>query len=116
MAATLLLDRENWDLAADAAGNIAVATEPYSIVQDVASACRLFRDELWYGGNRGIPYFQQILGQYRPTSILKEQLRAQAMTVDGVLSATVYLSDVKDRVISGQIHIVTANGTEVVSI
>lgn len=116
MAATLLLDRSSWDLCADAAGNIAVATEPYSIVQDVASACRLFRDELWYGGNRGVPYFGQILGQYRPVSVLKEYLRAQAMGVQGVLSATVYLSEIEGRVMSGQIHIVTANGMEVVAI
>lgn len=34
MASTLLLDTLAWDLAVDAAGNIAVATEPYSLAQD----------------------------------------------------------------------------------
>lgn len=34
---TLLLDQKSWDLTLDAAGNIAVAAEPYAIAQDVAS-------------------------------------------------------------------------------
>ena len=39
---TLLLDLTNWDLLVDASGNIAVASDPYSVAQDVASAVRVF--------------------------------------------------------------------------
>ena len=63
---TLLLDRTQWDLVQDANGNIALATEPYARAQDVASACRLFRGELWYDTAAGIPYFEDILGKSPP--------------------------------------------------
>lgn len=116
MGNTLLLDRKNWDLCIDAAGNIAVASEPYSIVQDVASACRLFTNELWYGGDRGIPYFEQILGAVRPFGILKEKLRQQALSVPGVLSAVVYITDAGNRTIGGQVQITTSTGSHVVTL
>lgn len=114
MATTLLLDRTAWDLTLDASGNIALAAEPYSILQDVASACRLFAGELWYGGTAGIFYFDQILGRYQPIQILKDQLVRAALTVPGVLSATVFLTAVVGRAIGGQVQIVTSAGVAVV--
>lgn len=114
MATTLLLDRIAWDLALDASGNIALASEPYSILQDVASACRLFQGELWYGGTQGIFYFDQILGRYQPIQILKDQLVRAALTVPGVLAATVFLTAVVGRAISGQVQITTTDGAAVV--
>ena len=39
---TLLLDTLRWDLCLDVHGNIAVASDPYSVAQDVASAIRTF--------------------------------------------------------------------------
>ena len=50
VAATLLLDRTTWDLCLDANGNIAMATGPYAIAQDVASAVRL-----WHDTTKGVP-------------------------------------------------------------
>ena len=44
---TLYLDPQSWDLVLDAAGNIAMAKDPYAKAQDVASACRLFSGELY---------------------------------------------------------------------
>lgn len=114
MAATLLLDRTVWDLAVDAAGNIALATEPYSVIQDVASACRLFQGELWYGGTDGIFYFEQVLGRYQPIQLLKDQLSRAALAVPGVLSVVVYLTAVVGRAISGQVQVTTGTGTFVV--
>lgn len=114
MAATLLLDRTAWDLAVDASGNIALATESYSTLQDVASACRLFQGELWYGGTDGIFYFEQILGRYQPIQILKDQLVRAALTVPGVIAATVFLTAVVGRSISGQIQVTTGAGVSVV--
>lgn len=114
MAATLLLDRIAWDLCVDASGNIAAATESYSTLQDVASACRLFPGELWYGGTDGIFYFEQILGRYQPIQILKDQLVRAALAVPGVLAATVFLTAVVGRAISGQIQVTTRAGVSVV--
>jgi hypothetical protein len=51
-ATTLLLDRAIWDLSLDANGNIAIATGPYAIAQDVASAVR--RGELRHNTTKGV--------------------------------------------------------------
>lgn len=111
---TLLLDRTAWDLALDTAGNIAVASAPYATIQDVASACRLFQGELWYGGTDGLPYFESVLGKYQPTQILKDGLIRAALSVPGVLSAVVYLTAVTDREIRGQVQVRTGEGVLVV--
>lgn len=116
MASTLLLDREAWDLTVDAVGNIARTDETYSTIQDVASACRLFQGELWYGGTDGLPYFDQILGEYQPIQVLKDGLVRAALSVPDVLSATVFLTAVVGRQISGQIQIVTPGGDAVVTL
>lgn len=110
---TLLLSRDTWDLTADAAGNIALATEPYSIVQDVASACRLFVGECYYDTTKGIRYFEQILGHAQPIAILKAQLVSAALTVAGVESAVALLSDISDRTVTGQVQAKLSDGTSV---
>lgn len=108
---TLLLDRTLWDLTLDINGNIAMASEPYSIAQDVASACRTFLGECYYDTSQGVPYFQEILGQTPPLSVLKAALIAAAMTVPEVQSVVVYISSVVGRNVSGQIHVITTSGT-----
>lgn len=104
MAATLLLDRANWDLALTASGDIAVAAEPYSLEQDVASECRVFQGEAWYDTSLGIPYLSQVLGQAVPVQLLKEYLAGAAKRVPGVSDVTVYLSAISGRKLTGQIQ------------
>lgn len=104
MATTLLLDRTNWDLCLDAAGNMALASEPYSLEQDVASECRVFEGECYYDTSRGIPYLTSILGRPVPVQVLKEKLAQAARRVPGVRTATAYLTDISARSISGQIQ------------
>lgn len=116
MATTLLLNRDGWDLCIDAEGDIALASEPYSITQDVASICRLFLGELWYDTSRGISYFQQILGQAISLTYIKSALQNAALTVPGVLQATAYIEALGDRSITGQIQIVTADGPAIVTL
>ena len=101
---TLLLDLTNWDLLADANGNIAVATEPYSRAQDVSSAIRLFKGELWYDKTKGIPYFEKILGHMPPVSIVKAEFMRAALTVPGVVSVEVILNAVQGRNLTGQVQ------------
>ncbi|OIN06070.1 hypothetical protein BFS86_19875 [Shewanella algae] len=110
MASTLLLDTLAWDLAVDAAGNIAVATEPYSLAQDAASAIRLFKGELYYDTSQGIPYFNQILGQAPPISLIKSYFVNAALTVPGVVKARCFITSWTDRVITGQVQVEDANG------
>jgi len=108
---TLLLDRDLWDICLDINGNIAMASDPYAIAQDVASVCRTFLGEVYYDTVQGVPYFQEILGQNPPLSVLKAALIAAAMTVPEVKSAVVYISSVVGRNVAGQIQIVTTTGT-----
>lgn len=107
---SLLLDRTVWDLVLDTSGNIAVATEPYAIAQDVACACRLFAKELWYDTNKGIPYFSDILGHWPPLEIVRARLTKAALTVPGVVSAQVVISEFKNRTIVGQVQFIDTTG------
>lgn len=107
---TLLLDRTAWDLVLDAAGNIALADEPYSIAQDVASAVRTFTGECWYDTQLGIPYWQQILGQWPPIVLVKAKLVDAALTVPGVVSAECVIVAFSKRKLTGQIQVVDENG------
>jgi hypothetical protein len=107
---TLLLDRTTWDLCVDANGNIAMATPPYSIAQDVASAIKLFSGELYYDTSQGVPYFSQILGHFPPLALMKAQFVAAALTVPGVASAQCFISSVTDRKVSGQVQITDTAG------
>lgn len=92
---TLLLDRTPWDLALDSAGNIALASEPYSQVQDVASACRLFEGELYYDTSKGAPFFAQ---NFEPNETLNASLVRAAKTVPGVSAANIQFTRTKARI------------------
>jgi hypothetical protein len=111
MATTMLLDRTLWDLTLDSSGNIAIASEPYSIAQDVASAIRLVQGELWYDTTQGIPYFGQILGELPPIAFMKAQFVAAALTVPDVVSAVCFITGFSNRTITGQVQIVDTSGT-----
>lgn len=107
---SLLLDVSIWDLVADAAGNIAVCTDPYAIAQDAACAIRLFQGELWYNVVPGIPYWTTILGHFPSVPYLKSQFVAAALTVPGVASAVCFISSIEGRKVTGQVQIVTTTG------
>lgn len=104
MASTLLLDRSANDLCLDAGGNIAVATEPYSQAQDVACECKVWAGECYFDTTRGLPYADQILGQFQPVQLLKQKLAAAAELVPGVTGATIFLTAVTARAIGGQVQ------------
>lgn len=108
---TLLLDRTAWDLVLDSHGNIALASPPYALEQDVASAVRLFLGELWYDTTKGIPYFEEILGQLPPVSLFTSYIEKVALTVPGVVSARCVISSFQNRAISGEIQFIDDSGT-----
>lgn len=111
MASTLYLDRDQWDLAVDGNGNIAMASEPYALCQDAASECRTFQAECFYDQTKGIPYLSQILGKSTPIEYTKAQLVAAALNVPDVVSARAYLTSSSDRKLGGQIQITDSSGT-----
>lgn len=115
MADTLLLDTASWDLVLDVQGNIAVASQPYSLAQDAASACKLFQGELYFDTTQGIPYFTQILGQLPPLALIKQRLVEAALTVPGVTAAKVFISGFSGRRLSGQVQITDEAGITTVA-
>jgi hypothetical protein len=109
---TLLLDTVLWDLTVDAAGNIARATEPYALAQDVSSAVRLFLGELWYDDTQGIDYEGKILGKSPPLAVFQEYMVVAALTVPDVVSAVCIVEsyDFATRHVEGQLQFVDVNG------
>lgn len=110
MAASLLLDVVAWDLCLDARGNWALAADPYAVVQNVATACRLVQGEAYYDTTRGVPYFPDIFGGPYAPQLIKSDMEAMAGMVAGVEEATCYLSALTDRSLSGQVQVQTAYG------
>lgn len=113
MAQTLLLDLSAWDLTVDIDGNIAIASLPYSAVQDAASSIRLFLGELWYDTTQGVPY-TQILGQPANLSFLKRQFSDAALTVPAVVEAVTYITGLTNRGLSGQVQLTLVDGSNAV--
>jgi len=112
---TWLLDWETGDLCLDAAGNIAVASAPYSISQDIATQLSTFLGECWYDSTQGVPYWQQILGQRPPASYIAAVLEAQALEVPDVATATVTIGGLNNkRGAIGQLLAVDTDGSPTV--
>jgi hypothetical protein len=108
---TLLLDQSTWDLVIDSAGNIAVASDPYALAQDAASAIKLFLGELWYDTTKGVPYFSTILGRAPPSTLLQAKFQKAALSVPGVTAARVIISSINGRSVSGQVQVTNATGS-----
>lgn len=109
---TLLLAVNTWDLVLDASRNIARASAPYALAQDVASAIRTFLGEVWYDDTLGIPYFSQVLGHTPPIAVFQEYMVNAAMTVPGVTSAVCVISDFDpdSREVAGQVQFTDDSG------
>lgn len=110
MSDTLLLDIAAWDLVLTVAGNIAVASAPYALAQDAASAIKTFQSEVYYDTTLGVPYWTSILGTLPPLALIKAKFVAAALTVPGVVSAQVFITSIVDRTLNGQVQIVDTNG------
>lgn len=115
MTTTLLLD-QNWDLTLDASRNLAVVGRPYSTAQDVASAVRLFKGELWYDTTQGVPYFEAILGKLPSLQFIKLQLIAAGLTVPNVARIACFLTGPgRERTIGGQLQITDNDGVVILT-
>ena len=107
---TLLLDTMAWDLVVDAAGNIAVASNPYSLAQDAASAVRTFEGEVYYNTLLGVPYWDQILGEAPPVSLMKSKFNEAALTVPEVVAAQSFIESITGRTVKGQVQVTDTAG------
>ena len=108
---TLLLNPRTNDLMIDSAGNIAVASNPYSLAQDAASAIKVFLGELWFDTAQGIPYFTQLFGQQPNVALMKAKFADAALTVPGVASAAVFITSIAGRNVQGQVQVTSSAGT-----
>lgn len=106
---TLLLDRSGWDIGLDANGNIAVASEPYSLAQDAASAIRTFLGECYWDTTVGIPWLTQIFGKPVPASLVKQYMIDAALTVPDVVAAQVFITGLTARTLTGQVQVTAAS-------
>ncbi|MFC2544876.1 MAG: hypothetical protein ACFNUN_08465 [Aggregatibacter sp.] len=100
---TIFLNPETWDLALDNDGNIALAKDPYAKAQDVASAVRLFKGELYYDTGKGIPYFDETLGKKQSFALYQFRLEKAALTVPGVITAKANVNGGENRNLVGSI-------------
>lgn len=108
---TLLLDKTTWDLTVDGSKNIALATGPYAIAQDVASAIKTFQGELWYDTSQGIPYWSNELGVALNQQRVQADMNTAALLVPGVEQAkTVVSLDRVTRILSGTVSVIDAAG------
>lgn len=107
---TLLLDTDAWDLTLDSGGNIATGTGSYAIAQNVANAVRLFTNDAWYAPDEGIPHFMVELGTLPEQSVVRSRVTQAALGVDGVVAATVGITGLEERALTGTIQLTTTEG------
>ena len=107
---TVYLDPTDWDLRLDANGDIALASNPYSMAQDVASAIKLFDKELWYDTRKGIPHFENALGKRPSFSLYQKNLQDAALTVPEVVQAKADFVVNGERVLNGQVTFIDKTG------
>ena len=83
---------------------------------NVASAVRTFLGEVWYDTTQGVPYFQEILGQRPPLSLITAQIQQVALTVPAVGTAVCIIGTFTDRTITGQIQLTDTDGNALPSV
>lgn len=99
-----------WDLSLDGGGNLAVATGPTAIAQDVASAISTFKGEVYYDTTQGVPYFSQVFHPPYSKSAISNQLRKAALQVPGVVSAKVTIAAFSNRKLTGSVEVIDTTG------
>jgi hypothetical protein len=107
---TLLLVQDAWDVCLDSSGNWAMATAPYALAQDTASAVKTFLGEIYYNTLLGIPYFTQVLGYNPPASLLAGFIEQQALTVPTIMTSSFTITGFNNREVTGQVVSTDSSG------
>ena len=100
----------SWDLKLDSSGNIAMNIDGTAIAQDVASAIRLFKGELWYDVTLGVPYYEQVLGFPYGEALIVGLLNKAALTVPDVVEAQTTIHDITNRAVHGTTEVIDTVG------
>lgn len=101
-----------WDLQLDAMGNIATINGGLQTAQDVATSCRVWKGEVVYDTERGVPYKEEIFGQKPNLSLLQADYETEAKRIGGVASVEVVVDSFKDKKLVPDIRITLENGEE----
>lgn len=108
---TLFLDTDTWDVTLDSGGNIATASGPYAIAQNVANAVRLFTKDAYYDPDRGIPHFSIELGHKQgQLGVLRSRIIRNVTRLEGVDSAEVSFYGIRNRELTGNISLTMTSG------
>jgi hypothetical protein len=112
---TILLDVLAWDLTLDANNNIALASPPYSVSQDMSSQCRQWKGEYIYSSNDGVP-LATILGSAPNLGLMKSDFAVAAGQVPGTANVKCFISSIVERLVSGQVQatVTLSNGSTLV--
>ena len=100
---TLYLNPESWDLELTMDGDIAVAKAPYATAQSVANAIRLFDGELYYDTQKGVPYFDEVLGKPHSYALYKHRMEEAARRVKGTKEIEVSVKNHNGRNLSSTV-------------
>ncbi|AOA58338.1 hypothetical protein [Acinetobacter larvae] len=108
---TLFLMPNTWDLALDVHGNLATATSTYQRAQDIASACRVFKQDMYFNQTEGIPYLEDILGKGKYSlALYRKHLTDAALSIEGVTEVKVDLYPLNNRLLRGAIQFKDKDG------
>lgn len=103
----------DWDLQLDDMGNIATVDGGLQVAQDVATSCRVWKGEMIYDTERGVPYKEEILGQRPNLTLLQSDFENEAKRIEGVASVEVVIDSFDERRLVSDIRITLENGEEI---
>lgn len=110
---TMRLNWDSWDLELDRFGNLsAISDETEYCAQSVANYVKLFTNDAYFFVNEGIPYFETVLGQKPPRSLVEAYVRRETLSVPLVADCRVLDYGQADRTVSGKIEVHTENGSK----
>ena len=106
---------KDWNPALDSSGNMAVVAETERVAQDVACYERVFKGELWFGKDEGVPYWIREMGSLPQNELVIARANARALEVPGAATAKTTLNSLTDRALTGDIRVTTEDG-EVINV
>lgn len=105
---------DDWDLHVTDDGNLPTTNGGQGVAQNVANAFRLFTNDAYYFGDRGVPHFLIELREQPRLNVLKSRLKRVALQVEGVKDCEIKLMAVdEDRALNGFALITLDDGSTV---
>ncbi|GBQ07252.1 hypothetical protein [Saccharibacter floricola] len=108
---SLLLDADSWDIGLDDTGNLAVASDAQSILQDACSAEQTWLGEVLYDQSLGVSYDDALLAGKSTSPFYAADVEQAVQAVPGVAAVTCHLlTPTSERRQTGILVITATNG------